>query len=330
MSKEQGKPELFVISQESLAKQVQAKNGIPRDVHMVVKNTPFNIALAFGNYPRTPQEKIDFGRCSIGVDVYYDSENPNEGKRVNLLTSKPCEYRIHLSDKKIDEAILEVRLKVLTSQHEDMLFRLQVTVTDDVRKQTFITTSSAIKVVSKPDQVRRMNGEKPKKRPQSDAVSDTLERIEERQKQQQALLQNIFRTAEIFQQHQPPPPQQQQQQILVELPQIEHKNEEMSFEHSFTYCLKKFSEIPQDERPSKIRKMVSGSTNRDARNISEFVDLITTESYIKTSDVKTEPETVHLSQSSEYNSLSLSSSENSITHEFYQEMMNYALDPSFF
>jgi hypothetical protein len=188
-------PQLVINQQESLAKLLlTTKNGVPRDVHVVVKNTPFNVMLGIANnYPRNSPERIDLSRSTINVDVHYDSDDPREGKQVNLLTSKPCEYKVHLSDKRFDEATLEVRMKVLTSQHEDMLFRLHISVSDENSQRVLRATTAAIKVVSKPDQVRRINGEKGKKRTHADTVNESLERIEKRQKQQQALLLRLLK-----------------------------------------------------------------------------------------------------------------------------------------
>jgi len=337
------RPELVVTAQDSLAKQIVAKNGIPRDVHVVVKNTPFNVHLAFGaNYAKNLNERIDFSRCTVSVDVHYDSDVPVEGKKVSLLTSKPCEYRVHLSEKKVDEAILEVRMKVLTSQHEDMLFRLHILVTDEVRKQNYQTTSAAIKVVSKPDQVRRINGEKAKKRTHSDVLGETLERIEQRQQHQHDILVKLLSGSN-------------QANPVISFSESENKtkeqkSEDVSFEDAFTLCLKKFSMVPHEERPTKIRKLIAASSTRDSLQISEFLDLMSVEGLGRSLlsgesvSVKQEPESEFIPQPSTFADYPLSSSvplssslsdslttsEGPLGGQFYQEMMQYALGPEFF
>ena len=328
-------PALTVVSQESLAKQIVAKNGIPRDVHVVVKNTPFNVVLNFGSSAKTPLDRIDFGRCTVGVDVHYDSENPNEGKKVNLLNTKPCEFKVHLNEKKVDEATLEIRMKVLTSQHEDMLFRLHISVSDELRKQIYRTTSSAIKVVSKPDQVRRINGEKLKKKPHTDVVYDSLERIEDRQRKQQEDFATMFQMLRAVAATQPPQSLSVSSSSTYDpVTTAENKIDEMSFESAFSLCLKKFHTIPTDERPTKVRKLVSICTVRDSRAISEFVDLISVEGLGRPpppvdENAKLES-TEPSSQFSFLTDFSLTASSDGIPPEFYQEMMGYALDPDQF
>jgi hypothetical protein len=328
-------PVLAVVSQESLAKQIVAKNGIPRDVHVVVKNTPFNIVLNFGNSVKTPLDRIDFGRCTVGVDVHYDSENPNEGKKVNLLNTKPCEFKVHLNEKKVDEATLEIRMKVLTSQHEDMLFRLHISVSDELRKQIYRTTSSAIKVVSKPDQVRRINGEKLKKKPHTDVVFDSLERIEERQRKQQEDFAAMF---QMLRSVAPQAPLSVSSSSTfdpsVAASVVDSKIEDMSFEGAFSLCLKKFHSLPTEERPTKVRKLVSVCTVRDSRAISEFVDLISVEGLGRPPPPVDENAKLESNEApaqfSFLTDFSLTASSDGIPPEFYQEMMGYALDPDQF
>jgi hypothetical protein len=56
----------------------------------VVKNTPFNMMLGIANnFARNSPDRLDLSRSTINVDVHYDSDDPREGKQVNLLTSKP-------------------------------------------------------------------------------------------------------------------------------------------------------------------------------------------------------------------------------------------------
>jgi hypothetical protein len=356
------RPELVVTGQDSLAKLVVAKNGIPRDVHVVVKNTPFNVHLAFvSNYAKSLNERIDFSRCTVSVDVHYDSDVPMEGKKVSLLTSKPCEYRVHLSDKKIDETILEVRMKVLTSQHEDMLFRLHITVADEVHKQNYLTASAAIKVVSKPDQVRRINGEKGKKRTHSDVLGEVLERIEQRQQQQHDILMKLLVGSGSSAPSQPSVPLTPapcpdfSESLDLSIPEgeskpKEQKSEDISFEESFNVCLKKFSMVPHEEKPAKIRKLIGASSTRDSLQISEFLDMVAVEGFGRQlvsgepHSVKQEPVAEYAPQPSSFadfplstsvplsSSLcdSLTTSEGPLGGQFYQEMMQYALGPEFF
>ena len=57
--------------------------------------------------------------------------------------------------------------------------------------------------------------------------------------------------------------------------------EDLSFEAAFSLCMKKYAALPQNERPAKMRKVVSTSTSRDARSIAEFSEALKVEGGIR-------------------------------------------------
>jgi len=88
---------------------------------------------------------------------------------------------------------IEVRLKVLSSQHEDMFFRVKFIALDPIGKQevaaSLMVLSAPIKVISKPEQLKKRRPSK--KRTLNDALIDSLNRIERRQNDQQKLIDRL-------------------------------------------------------------------------------------------------------------------------------------------
>jgi hypothetical protein len=84
--------------------------------------------------------------------LLYDS---TELKPIPYLQKLPLEFCVHRSPTSNTEITLEFRLKVLSSQFENSLFLIKITATNKETQQTASTLSAAIRVVSKPEQIRR-------------------------------------------------------------------------------------------------------------------------------------------------------------------------------
>jgi len=94
------------------------------------------------------------------VVLYYDSEPLKE---VDFVKLKPFQFKptINQNGSKIT---LEVRIKVLTSQLEDMLFRVGVVVNDSTNSKVLTSAmSEPVKVISKSDQVKKKKVSKKKR-----------------------------------------------------------------------------------------------------------------------------------------------------------------------
>jgi len=78
---------------------------------------------------------------------------PNYDKYVPFVTTKPIEYKSVIGGEHGDEISFDVKVKVLSSHHEDNFFRLHFQVWDPLEKSPFkpvSVVSAAIKVISKP------------------------------------------------------------------------------------------------------------------------------------------------------------------------------------
>lgn len=89
---------------------------------------------------------------NLHVDLVYA---PNKTKvEVEALKKEPVEWQT-VVDPDPDFVKLSIRIKVLSSQVQNSLFRLHITASDSAAETTLEGFSDPIKVVSKPDQIRK-------------------------------------------------------------------------------------------------------------------------------------------------------------------------------
>jgi len=159
-----------LLAQTSLAQEKFNYNGEQKAVHNVIKNHPFTLRVGYNG-----DSSINFNNVNTEAILVYDQEGPE--KEVDFVKAKPLEYFTHTNDKG-DQLFVQIRIKVLSSQHEDMFFRVKLNNYSTTTKE-FIPAltiySQSIKVISKPDQIKKRNGNlshdpKPRsKRPRGEA-----------------------------------------------------------------------------------------------------------------------------------------------------------------
>jgi len=134
------------------------RNGIQYVVHVAVKNQPFIVTLSLPESSGMDSENnqsIDFKRMAVEAKLLYDCDPLKE---VDFVKLKPLEYKCHSVNDRGDQLTVELRIKVLSSQLEDMCFRVRFSVIQSDTKvpvSGLEAISDPIKVVSKPDQVRK-------------------------------------------------------------------------------------------------------------------------------------------------------------------------------
>lgn len=147
-----GLPRLKLIRQNCAAQEKISKNGLPKIAYVVIKNSPFMVVIGQEAAPGSPP--FDFNGFAVECTLLYDTEPT---KMVDFVRSKPVEYKATAVERGTLLQI-EMRIKVLTSQHEDMFFRVHVQVTDAETKQPIqglAVRTEPIKVISKPEQLKR-------------------------------------------------------------------------------------------------------------------------------------------------------------------------------
>jgi hypothetical protein len=248
--------QLKIVRQHSLAREKFVSNGTQKDVHVVVKNSPFFIDIGLNEWHTGIS---NFSSIAIVAKLMFDTD---EEREVVFIKRKPLEFKAQLSD---DGKLMtcEIRLKVLSSQLEDMHFRVHFTAVWKESRQVIeglTALSEPIKVVSKPEQVEKIQrGEtglakgpaRPRKRKQSD-YNEALMRIEKEQRAQRELLKRLcVRDGE---------------------PSTPLPSGEMTLSSAFDQLVACYKALAPEERPMKIRKVISNTPVRDVSSINEMFD----------------------------------------------------------
>jgi len=197
---------LEVVLQTSSYKENIIKNGTKDSIHVVVKNSPFQLSVALRN------NKIsNFNHLSFDMKLVYDADFRRE---VRTVTIKPIEYKTTINDLG-DEITFDIKIKVLSSHHDCSLFRIWIGVwdpNDDIFPQLEIA-SEPIKVISKPVKRRsptrgRGTQQKPQPSPETkvdpksppnshkrkhyETLMQTIERIEQQQTELLGMLKQVL------------------------------------------------------------------------------------------------------------------------------------------
>jgi len=173
---------LVITEQTSLLEEKFSKNGVQKNVHVVVKNNPFIVTLV------VLDKHINFNQVATDIQLVYDCASLKE---VDFVKLKPMDFKVKCNEEG-DQLTVELRIKVLTSQLEDMFFRVKIALVDPHTQKEIphcMVLTHPIRVVSKPDQVKKKI--KKRKRAPTDNLMDTLNRIEVQQKEQQRLLKRL-------------------------------------------------------------------------------------------------------------------------------------------
>jgi hypothetical protein len=140
---------ITILKQTSPFEERVTRNGIQRDIHVVIKNSPFVVQIGVAR-----NCEIDLNHIAFDCSLLYDTEGE---KGVDFVKLKPIEYKC-VPNEGGDQVSVELRIKVLTSQHEDMFFKVRIQGQDPVTKQdvpNLKVVTSPIKVISKPEQLKK-------------------------------------------------------------------------------------------------------------------------------------------------------------------------------
>lgn len=287
-------PALVVLKHKAHSEEKISKNGLQRTVHIVVKNSPFYLTL--GLSPGS-SNKVDLNQVAFEPTLMYDCEG---SKEVDYVRVKPYEFKA-VPNETGNEVEVELRIKVLTSQHEDMLFKVKIQGQNPMTKEDIPGLSvitSPIKVISKPEQLKKKNKES-KKRSLTDMLVETVQRIEKKQEEQQQLISKLMtQQSEILVQdsHKKQKvdelmgwelnemlPSEQREQITDLVCEETQEGCEVKgksipdFEDAFANLIRAYNQMSPEEKPEIIRKLIRNSSTRDTERLSELLDLFWTE-----------------------------------------------------
>jgi hypothetical protein len=288
-----------ILKQTSPFEERVTRNGIQRDIHVVIKNSPFVVQIGVAR-----NCEIDLNHIAFDCSLLYDTEGE---KGVDFVKLKPIEYKC-VPNESGDQVSVELRIKVLTSQHEDMFFKVKIQGQDPVTKQdvpNLKVITAPIKVISKPEQLKKRqpapipipnmtNPATPlampitgnivaaatpnnKKRTVNDLVVEAVTRIEKQQYEQSSVLERIMSFLAVPKQEGLNAPNSSWE-FLPPLSKIPRKDVDGdSFESCFAQLLKSFQAIDPNHRAEKVRRVARGLSLVENEALAEFVDMLMTE-----------------------------------------------------
>lgn len=211
----------------------------------MIKNNQFLVEVEL---PESVDDTISFNNLIIEANLLYDcTPNPKE---VLQVKQKPYKYKGIVERGEPRKCTLQVSISILSSQHEDMNFLLDIKAKDNSNKVIAAGISEPVQVISKPDVLRKKREPRKKKRTWNDRITETLERIEAKQNEALKLISqgNNNTNTSIFENEDP---------FVGLLNTPKHPSE--VFENAFFSLIRAYNEMTEDERPTKIRKLVHGS-----------------------------------------------------------------------
>jgi len=253
-----------------------SKNGVSKELHVIAKNIAFTLQVF---------STMNLQSSPLSASLVYDFDTQDDVKEVDTLKSSPMEYVSHV-DETTHRSVVEVRVSVLSSQHEGSFFRVKFSVLDPETKKKVETYSHPLKIISKRNQVRKMMarnevivenpGALPPKRTSSDQIAESLQRLEEQQRLQfnilEALAQKVISSS-------PAPSSGFNYQPPSSLPDPE----DMDFDNAFNNFLRAYKKISVEERPSKMKRIVK-QHSEDMDTLNDFVNLYSSEILMQTPD----------------------------------------------
>ena len=293
---------LSVVKLDALGTETHSVNGLHKTVHCVVKNNPLDLYVKLEGTRST-----NFDRIGIAAVLHYDTEDL---KKVDFVRAKPLTFKTRILQDS-SEAVIQCLLKVLSSQHEDMFFRVRLYCIDSHTGNPIPgleVLSPSIKVISKPEQLNKPKLRQKRKRPLHQEVVDQLLRIEQHQADNKELLFSIAQSLNKIEPAQAAQIKQQalscsnlfggaigftnsgltqsnftqhDQQSFDNLSMDDYSSSsdsdlspspisgEVGFEHHLRAMLDCYREIPVEERPAKIRRVMSSLDPRDSATFQE-------------------------------------------------------------
>ena len=280
--------QLAILRQHSLEVEQFVENGQPKSVHYVIKNSAFVLEVALrgmervnstftGNSPVLDGETLDFNKITLEASLLYDCRDEKE---VACVKVQPLTYRGIVKKSNPSVCYLEATVKVLSSQHEDMNFKLKFIAVDNQTKRPIPEISPVysepLQVISKPEVLKKKNQPRSntprKNKTKSELILETLARIEATQAVQQRQIDNILGGEK-------PTVTPLKQSVLGSgLPKLGKRplaettnTAPKSLEVAYQQLLAAYRATPAEERPAKMQKILSTSTETDVTTWNSIV-----------------------------------------------------------
>ena len=301
-------PRLLIIEQTPASE-------IKRNYHTVVKNVPFFVTI--GSMYDTPVDNpINLHHLSFEGKLLYDTEEDEGDKEVDYVSTPPLEVRrLNQESTNTNEVKLQIRIKVLSRHHENLLFRVKILALNPITGKEFhrlmTVITNPIKVISKPEKKKPATSvatpkivnnninrpsnppsAQPKLTPQKRAnptdTNSVIKAITNSQIEQQKILDNLLSQISV--------PSVDLDPTINDQNNVNNSSDTSSadlFEEELTNFLQLYSKLPAEERPTKIRKLIRNSSHKSLEQIQNLVKYISNEAFhIPTSAPLTSTENV--------------------------------------
>jgi hypothetical protein len=238
-------PPMKLLKQTSSSQERISINGLQKSVHVVVKNAPFLVQIALTSQ-HFHNQMIDLNDFTFDATLLYDSDGPTE-KLVDYVKIKPVDHKPTVNETG-DQVTIELRIKVLTSQHENSFFRVKISLLDPNTGMPYqpplVCYSDPVKVISKPEQVKKKpsttanvtatTAPASKKRTVNDLLLETISRIEEQQREHQLMIEKLLRASETSQHNKPLQPHMPHLQHVPISPQLQMYEQQQHLQRQMT------------------------------------------------------------------------------------------------
>jgi len=259
--------QLSITEQSFLFKESLSKNDVQKEVHFIVKRTPFVVKLAL-----SPGSTQTFTNTPLDCTLFYDS---TPLKEVEAPNTKPLEWVVRPSSCG-RFATVDYRINVLTTQHQNNLFVIRIRLTKNGQSVEVLT--KPIKSVSKPEQVRRRVSQQQVEDPQID-MKATLASCSSKKRARSEELLEALATIQAHQAH-----HSDMLHLLVTsqniagprpLPSVSpQQSTPMELDVCLDNLATSYSQEALQERPKKLRKMVHLMSTQQKSLIQEIAKLI--------------------------------------------------------
>jgi len=259
-------PQLVITKQTCLTEQTYTANGIQKNVHVIIKNNSFHVEVALaGNLSH--ERFANFHQMSIEASLLYDTPD-NSRKEVMFIKVKPLEYSGRIDDKDATKFQLEISVKILSSQHEDSLFRVLLKAVDPATGKPIPgleATTKELLSISKPEVVRKMNEPRQKKRTRDDVLMEALTRIESKLEGHQQAIDSLLRERSPVIKAELPSPS-----LPVVQSKVPSKSDDLVT--AVRHVISAFHSLESEDRPEKVRKLKEAMTPQESDTLLEIFE----------------------------------------------------------
>eukprot|EP01113_Clastostelium_recurvatum_P014038 TRINITY_DN1759_c0_g1_i2.p1 TRINITY_DN1759_c0_g1~~TRINITY_DN1759_c0_g1_i2.p1 ORF type:complete len:576 (+),score=151.00 TRINITY_DN1759_c0_g1_i2:126-1853(+) len=251
---------LEIIKQDAVAVENGFDGGRQQHVHVVVKNQPFNILISSAG------KTFNFQHAQINAKLYYDYNPP---KAVDFIQHEPLQYS-STSNNGTDISV-EVKISILSSQHQGSLFVVILTITDTVTMESHCIASFPIRIVSKVDHIKKEGGDPVKKKSFNEVLHERLHAMSCAQDDQAKLIEYLlrYRSGEVS----AIPPTD----LLADDEDGDEDNEHeerVDFQTAFNNIVKSYRNVPSEAemRAAKVRATLQSLSSTDLEQVAHLVD----------------------------------------------------------